>query len=74
MSNFNANEQDQKKAESIRRQYISREGNMTMGLALSIPGLIVALLAIPIYALITASRKKKYAFEIMRLSDSLMHQ
>ena len=49
-------------------------GNMTMGLALSIPGLIVALLAIPIYALITASRKKKYAFEIMRLSDSLMHQ
>ena len=117
MNNFNANEQDQKKAESIRRQYISREdnkmeqlqkldnkvkapgkviagilgiigalvmgagmalvmvwGNMTMGLALSIPGLFVSLLAIPIYALITDSRKKKYAFEIMRLSDSLMHQ
>lgn len=117
MSNFNANGQEQKKAESIRRQYISHEdnkmeqlqkldnkvkapgkviatifgvigalvmgagmalvmvwGNMTMGLALSIPGLIVALLAIPIYALITASRKKKYASEIMRLSDSLTHQ
>ena len=27
MNNFNANEQDQKKAESIRRQYISREDN-----------------------------------------------
>ena len=117
MSNFNANEQDQKKAESIRRQYISREdnkmeqlqkldnkvkapgkviagilgvigalgmgagmalvmvwGNMTMGLSLSIPGMIVALLAIPAYTLITASRKKKYSSEIMRLSDSLMHQ
>ena len=49
-------------------------GNMTMGLSLSIPGMIVALLAIPAYTLITASRKKKYSSEIMRLSDSLMHQ
>lgn len=117
MSNFNANPQDQKKAENIRRQYIPREDNkieqlqrldnkvktpgkvvasilgvvgalvmgsgmalvmvwenMTMGLALSIPGMVVALLAFPVYALITNSRKKKYASEIMRLSDSLMHE
>lgn len=117
MSNFQANAQDQKKAESIRRQYIPREDNkieqlqkldnkvktpgkvvasilgvvgalvmgsgmalvmvwenMTMGLALSIPGLIVALLAFPVYALITNSRKKKFTSEIMRLSDGLMHE
>lgn len=117
MSSFNANAQDQKKAENIRRQYIPREdnkieqlqrldskvktpgkvaasilgvagslvmgsgmalvmvwGNMTMGLALSIPGMILALLAFPAYALITNSRKKKYAPEIMRLSDGLMQE
>lgn len=115
MSNFNANEQDQKKAENIRRQYLPREDNkmerlqrldskvktpgkvvagilgtvgalvmgsgmalvmvrenMTMGLALSIPGMVVALLAIPAYVLITNSRKKKYATDIMRLSDDLV--
>lgn len=117
MSNFNANAQDQKKAENIRRQYIPREDNkieqlqrldskvktpgkvvasilgtvgalvmgsgmalvmvwenMTMGLALSIPGMVVALLAIPVYVLITNSRKKKYASEIMRLSDGLAQE
>ncbi len=117
MSNFNANAQEQKKAENIRRQYIPREDskalqlqkldskvktpgkvvasilgtvgalvmgsgmalvmvweNMTMGLALSIPGMIVALLAIPAYALITNNRKKKYASEIMRLSDELVQR
>lgn len=117
MSNFQVSAQDQKKAENIRRQYISREDNkieqlqkldnkvkaagkvvasilgvvgalvmgsgmalvmvwenMTIGLALSIPGLIVALLAFPVYALITNSRKKKFASEIMRLSDGLMHE
>ena len=117
MSSFQANEQDQKRAENIRRQYISREDNkieqlqkldskvktpgkvaagilgtvgalvmgsgmalvmvwenMTMGLALSIPGMIVALLSIPAYILITNSRKKKYASEIMRLSDDLVQK
>ena len=115
MSNYQANERDQRRAEGIRRQYIAREenkmeqlqkldskvklpgkivgsilgvigalvmgagmslvmvwSNMTMGLALSIPGLVVVLLAILIYHLITSSRKKKYAAEIMRLSDDVM--
>lgn len=114
MSNFQANAQDQKRAENIRRQYLTREDNkikllkkldsqvkapgkiaavilgvfgalvmgsgmslvmvwenMTMGLSLGIPGLIAALLAYPAYTLITNSRKKKYAPEIMRLSDDL---
>ena len=48
--------------------------NMTSGLALSIPGMVVAILAYPVYQLITNNRKKKYADEIMRLSDDLMGQ
>lgn len=114
MSNYNANERDQKKAENIRRQYIPHEenkmeqlqkldakvkapgkvvsyiigvvgalvmgagmalvmvwSNMRLGLTLSIPGLIVALAAYPVYAQITNSRKKKYADEIMRLSGDI---
>ena len=115
MNNYQASERDQRKAEGIRRQYVSREenkmvqlqkldskvklpgkivgsilgvigalvmgagmslvmvwGNMTMGLALSIPGLAVLLLGFLAYYLITGSRKKKYAAEIMRLSSDLM--
>lgn len=117
MNHFNANAQDQRKAESIRRQYIPREDNktlqlqkldskvktpgrvaagilgtagvlvmgsgmalvmvwenMTRGLPLSISGMVVALLAIPAYALITNSRKKKYASDILRLSDNLVQE
>lgn len=46
--------------------------NMTVGLALGIPGLIMALLAYPIYKGITGSRKKKYARQIMTLSDEII--
>lgn len=117
MSNDQVNAIDQKKAEEIRRQYLSQEGNkmkqlqkldsqvklpgkiaggilgtigalvmgagmslvmvwnnMTMGLALSIPGLAVLLLAFLVCHLITSSRKKKYAAEILRLSDDVMNQ
>lgn len=45
---------------------------MTTGLLLGIPGMIVALLAYPVYSLITNSRKKKYKDEIIRLSDEVM--
>ena len=115
MNNYQASERDQRKAEDIRRQYVSRDenkmerlqkldskvklpgkivgsilgvigalvmgagmslvmvwGNMTMGLALSIPGLAVLLLGFLAYYLITGSRKKKYAAEIMRLSSDVM--
>lgn len=47
-------------------------GDMITGLALSIPGLVVFLLAFLVHYLITSSRKKKYANEIMRLSDDVM--
>ena len=46
--------------------------DMTMGLALGIPGLLAVLLACPVYRCITGRRKKKYAAAIMRLSDDLM--
>lgn len=115
MSYTTAAAQDQKRAEAIRRQYISREdnkieqlrkldskvkapgrilagvmgvagtlvmgagmslvmvwSNMVLGLALGIPGLAVALLAYPLYTLVTNGRKKKYTAEIMRLSGDLM--
>ena len=49
-------------------------GNMATGLILSIPGLFVALLTYPLYRLITNSRKKKYADEIMRLTDDLINE
>ena len=47
------------------------ENNMQTGLILGIPGMIVALLAYPVYSLITNHRKKKYKDEIIRLSEEI---
>lgn len=47
-------------------------GNMTAGLPLGIVGLLLALIAYPIYLRMTAKRKKKYADEILRLSDEVI--
>lgn len=47
--------------------------NMTTGLALGIPGLVMMILAFPIYKAITDSRKKKYAPQIMELSSEIMN-
>lgn len=46
--------------------------NLTYGLILGIPGMIVALLAYPVYCAITGSRRKKYAKQILMLSDEIM--
>lgn len=46
--------------------------NMTTGLVLGIPGLLVTALAWPVYRAITGKRQKQYADEIMRISDSLI--
>ena len=116
MGGYRANEQDQKRAENIRRQYVSREENkmeqlqkmdskvklpgrvagtilgvtgalvmgagmslvmvsnkIKKGIAVSIPGLAVALSAYPVYSLVTDRRKKKYAPEIMNMSDELIN-
>ena len=115
MSNYQATERDQRRAEGIRRQYLAREENkmeqlqkldskvkspgkiiasiigvvgalvmgygmalvmvsgvMTTGIAVGVAGMVVALIAYPIYAGITNSRKKKYAAEVMRLSDDVI--
>ncbi|MDD4532223.1 MAG: hypothetical protein PHW22_02175 [Bacilli bacterium] len=45
---------------------------MGTGLAISIPGLVVALLACPLYYLITNSRKKRYAAKIVDLSNKII--
>ena len=117
MSGYRVNEQDQKKAENIRRQYVSHEENkmeqlqkmdskvklpgrvagtilgvtgalvmgagmslvmvsnkIKKGIAVSIPGLAVALSAYPFYSLVTDRRKKKYAHEIMNMSDELINE
>lgn len=115
MSTYQASARDQKRAESIRRQYVRREDNkieqlqkldntvklpgkivasilgiigvlvmgsgmslimvweeMQFGLLLGLPGMVVAALAYPVYALVTNHRKKKYAPEIIRLSDDMI--
>lgn len=45
---------------------------LNTGLALSIPGMLLALAAFPIYSIITNKRKKKYAAEIIRLSEEIV--
>ena len=45
---------------------------MGTGIALGIPGMVIALLSYPVYNLITRSRKKKYVDEIFRLSGELI--
>ena len=117
MGGYRANEQDQKRAENIRRQYVSHEENkmeqlqkmdskvklpgrvagtilgvtgalvmgagmslvmvsnkIKKGLVVSIPGMVVALSAYPVYSLITDRRKEKYAPEIMSMSEELINE
>ena len=47
-------------------------GNMEHGLFLGIPGMIVVILAYPVYKGITGSRRKKYADQILMLSDAIL--
>lgn len=46
-------------------------GNMSTGLALSIPGLIVALISILVYKIILNKRKEKYSNQILQLSSEI---
>ena len=45
---------------------------MVPGIIIGIVGLLMAILTFPIYKKILNSRKKKYADEIIKLSDSIM--
>ena len=48
---------------------------MAPGIAIGIAGMVIALVNYPVYKAILGSRRKKYAPEIMKLSDSIMkHQ
>lgn len=47
-------------------------GNIALGLGLGIPGMLLALVAYPVYVLITNRRKKKYADEVMHLSREIV--
>lgn len=46
--------------------------NLSTGLILSIPGMIILLLSYPTYSAIIKSRKKKFGPEIMKLSNDLI--
>ena len=48
--------------------------NMTVGLALGIPGLVMVCLVWPVYRAILNSRKKKYATQIMELSEKIIDE
>lgn len=51
---------------------IGMESVMTPGLIIGIVGMFMAIINYPIYKGILSSRRKKYADEIMRLSDKIM--
>ena len=115
MKEFDPIQQDRKKADAIRRQYLEKGSSkleqlqalhekvkapgtviacilgilgallmgagmahvivwssFQLGLGLSIPGMALVLLAYPIYQIITGMRKKKYARQILALSEEIM--
>lgn len=47
-------------------------GTMVPGIIIGIIGMLLAILNYPLYKSILASRKKKYAAEILKLSDKIM--
>lgn len=50
----------------------SKDGNaLAKGLAMSIPGMILALLSYPVYKSITEKRKEQYAGDVLYLSGEL---
>ena len=52
---------------------IGMESPMFPGIIIGVVGLVMALLTYPMYKKILNSRKKKYASEIIKLSDSIMN-
>ena len=52
---------------------IGIESPMFPGIIIGVIGLVMALLTYPMYKKILNSRKKKYASEIIKLSDSIMN-
>ncbi|MBQ7295369.1 MAG: dihydropteridine reductase [Clostridia bacterium] len=48
--------------------------SMAMGIVIGLVGILMAVINYPIYKKILASRRKKYAAEIMKLSDELLNK
>ena len=51
---------------------IGVEDNMASGIIIGILGMLMAIINYPIYKKLLASRRKKYADQIMNLSDKIM--
>lgn len=52
---------------------IGIENGMTPGIIIGIVGMLMAIINYPIYKRILSSRRKKYAEQIMKLSDKIMN-
>ena len=55
-------------------QTIGMDNTMVYGIAIGIVGMIMAIANYPIYKNILASRKKKYADQILALSEKIMNK
>ena len=51
---------------------IGVEDNMAPGIIIGIVGMLMAIINYPLYKKLLASRRKKYADQIMKLSDKIM--
>ena len=52
---------------------IGVEDNMAPGIIIGIVGMLMAIINYPLYKKLLASRRKKYADQIMKLSDKIMN-
>lgn len=50
------------------------EDTMTTGIVIGVAGMLMAIINYPIYKWILSSRRKKYADQIMKLSDKIMNK
>lgn len=53
---------------------LGMESTMTAGIVIGVVGMLMAIVNYPIYKRILSSRRKKYAEQIMKLSEEIMEQ
>ncbi len=53
---------------------LGMESTMTAGIVIGVVGMLMAIVNYPIYKRILSSRRKKYADQIMKLSEEIMEQ
>ena len=54
-------------------QKIGMEGTMVPGIVIGVIGMLLAIVNYPMYKKLLASRKKKYAEQILKLSETIMN-